>query len=167
MTNEEAARAHADGGAPSATDPAPDDPGRASAPHAAGLAGVEESITEAVAGVESAARAASPAGGRFEPAFAMNGQVRAGGAAESAIDLLMDVNVTVRVELGRTRKTIADILRLTPGMLVELDRGASENVDLFINDKLLATGEVAVVDGHFAVKITRLISKAERLRSML
>jgi flagellar motor switch protein FliN/FliY len=165
VTNEEAARAGQ--AAPAATDTAPADANRAEAPRGAGLGGVEESITEAVAGVESAARAATSPNGFFEPAFGTNGPVRRPAATESAIDLLMDVNVTVRVELGRTRKTIADILRLAPGMLVELDQGATENVDLFINDKLLATGEVAVVDGHFAVKITRLVSKAERIRSML
>ncbi len=86
---------------------------------------------------------------------------------ESNIDLLMDVNVTVRVELGRTRNTIGEILNLNPGMLVELDRSANENVDLYLNDKLFATGEVTVVDGNFAIKITRLVSKAERIRSMM
>ncbi len=83
------------------------------------------------------------------------------------LELLMDVNVTLRVELGRTRKTIEEILKLSPGMLVELDRASGEDVDIFVNDKLLASGEVTVVDGYFAIKITRILSKAERLRNML
>ncbi len=90
----------------------------------------------------------------------------AGGDA-SNIDLLMDVNVTVRVELGRTRKTIEDILKLSPGMLVELERSAGENVDLYLNDKLFATGEVTVVGGNFAIKINSLVSKTERLRASM
>jgi len=87
--------------------------------------------------------------------------------ASGGLDLLMDVNVTLRVELGRTRKTIEEILRLSPGMLVELDRASGEDVDIFVNDKLLASGEVTVVDGYFAIKITKILSKAERLRNML
>jgi len=88
-------------------------------------------------------------------------------AVSGGLDLLMDVNVTLRVELGRTRKTIEEILKLSPGMLVELDRASGEDVDIFVNDKLLASGEVTVVDGYFAIKITRILSKAERLRNML
>jgi flagellar motor switch protein FliN len=81
------------------------------------------------------------------------------------IDLLMDVKVTVRVELGRTRKTIEDILQLSPGMLIELERNAGDSVDLYLNDKLFATGEVTVVGGNFAIKIDNLVSRNERLRA--
>lgn len=81
------------------------------------------------------------------------------------IDLLMDVKVTVRVELGRTKKPIGDILQLSPGMLIELERNAGDSVDLYLNDKLFATGEVTVVGGNFAIKIDNLVSRNERLRA--
>jgi flagellar motor switch protein FliN len=135
-------------------------------PGGAGGNNMEESISDVMDAMPGMAAQGGSTGERgFEAAFDVN-QAREKSAAQT-IDLLMDVNVMVRVELGRTKKTIGEILSLTPGMLVELDQSASENVDLFINDKLLATGEVTVVDGHFAVKVTRLLSKAERLRSMI
>ncbi|MBN2071846.1 MAG: flagellar motor switch protein FliN [Candidatus Krumholzibacteriota bacterium] len=75
------------------------------------------------------------------------------------IDLLMDVNVTLRVELGRTTRSIEEIMSLNPGMVIDLDRKAGDNVDLFLNRKLFARGEVTVVEGNFAVRITQLIGR--------
>jgi flagellar motor switch protein FliN/FliY len=74
------------------------------------------------------------------------------------IDLLMDVMLQVSVELGRTRMTLRQILDLQQGSVVELDRIAGDNVDIFINGRLMARGEVVVVDDKFAVRINELIS---------
>jgi flagellar motor switch protein FliN len=74
------------------------------------------------------------------------------------IDLLMDVMLQVSVELGRTRMTLRQILDLQQGSVVELDRIAGDNVDIFINGRLMARGEVVVVDDKFAVRISELIS---------
>jgi len=74
------------------------------------------------------------------------------------IDLLMDVYLKVTVELGRTRMQLRQVLELQQGSVVELDRLAGDAVDVFVNDRLLAHGEVIVVDDKFGVRITELIS---------
>jgi len=140
-----------------------------------GESNVDESVSDVVEEVkaaEEAARVENPASSTAKnEAFKADVSVDAGGFtagfSQSSLDLLMDVNITLRVELGRTRKTIAEILKLSPGVLVELDRSSGDDVDIFVNDKLLASGEVTVVDGHFAIKITKILDKAERIRSMM
>ena len=83
------------------------------------------------------------------------------------LDLLLDVNLQVAVELGRARLKFRDVLNLTQGSVVELSRQTSEPVDILVNGAVLATGEVVVVDDHFAVRITRLLNRVERLKRVL
>lgn len=78
------------------------------------------------------------------------------------INLIMDVPLQVTVELGRTRKLIRDILELGPGSVVELDKLAGEPVDILVNGKLIAKGEVVVIDENFGVRVTEIISPIER-----
>jgi flagellar motor switch protein FliN/FliY len=82
----------------------------------------------------------------------------------SSIDLLLDVSLPVSIELGQTQLTISDILALGPGSVVELARLAGEPVDVMVNHKLVARGEVVVVDENFGVRVTQLITPQERLR---
>lgn len=82
--------------------------------------------------------------------------------ADTNIGLIMDVPLQITVELGRTRKLIRDILELTPGSVVELDKLAGEPVDILVNGKLIAKGEVVVIDENFGVRITDIISPLER-----
>lgn len=82
------------------------------------------------------------------------------------IDLLLDVKLPVAIELGRTQMTIHDILDLTSGSVVELSKLAGEPVDLLVNDKVIARGEVVVVDENFGLRVTSLISPEERLKSL-
>ena len=82
------------------------------------------------------------------------------------IDLLMDVNLRVTVELGRTSMTIKEILELGPGAVVELDKLAGEPVDILVNDKPIAKGEVVVVDENFGVRVTDIVSAARRVTSL-
>lgn len=82
------------------------------------------------------------------------------------IDLLMDVNLPIAIELGRTRMSIADILALGPGSVVELNKLAGEPVDLLVNQKVVARGEVVVIDENFGVRITQLMTPEERLKSL-
>ena len=83
----------------------------------------------------------------------------AGDAGEPAnLDMLMDVSLQVAVELGRTRMTVRQLLDLQNGSVVELDRMAGDVVDVYVNDRLLARGEVVVVDDKFGVRVTELIS---------
>jgi flagellar motor switch protein FliN len=78
--------------------------------------------------------------------------------SESNIDLLLDVSLRVTVELGRTRMKLAQILELQHGSVVELDRLAGDPVDIFVNDRMVAHGEVVVVDDKFGVRITEMVS---------
>ena len=94
-----------------------------------------------------------------------------GNAEESTdqanLDLLLDVDLKVSVELGRPSLKFRDVLNLTTGSVVELGKQTSEPVDILVNGSLLATGEVVVVDDRFAVRITKLLNKAERLKKVL
>jgi flagellar motor switch protein FliN/FliY len=82
------------------------------------------------------------------------------------IGLLMDVPLQVTVELGRTKKLIREILDMGPGSVVELDKLAGEPVDVFVNTKLIAKGEVVVIDENFGVRITEIISPVARINTL-
>jgi flagellar motor switch protein FliN len=82
------------------------------------------------------------------------------------IDLLMDVDLPVSIELGRTKLAISDILGLGPGSVVELNKLAGEPVDLLVNNKVVAKGEVVVIDENFGLRITQLVTPEERLRAL-
>jgi len=82
------------------------------------------------------------------------------------INRLLDVNLNLSVELGRKRMQIKEILDLGPGKIIELDKLAGEPVDLLVNGKLLAKGEVVVVDENFGVRITDLADPKDRIKSL-
>ncbi|MBP2629394.1 MAG: CheC, inhibitor of methylation / FliN fusion protein [Firmicutes bacterium] len=92
----------------------------------------------------------------------------AGGIAvsDTNLGLIMDVPLQVTVELGRTKKLIKDILDLATGSIIELDKLAGEPVDILVNGKLLAKGEVVVIDENFGVRITDIVSPMERARNI-
>ena len=77
--------------------------------------------------------------------------------SQASLEMLMDVPLKITVELGRTRMSLRQTLELVQGSVIELDRLAGDPVDVFVNDRLLAKGEVVVVDDKFAVRITELI----------
>ena len=76
---------------------------------------------------------------------------------EANIELLLDVALKVTVELGRTRMKLAQILELQQGSVIELDRLAGDPVDVFVNDRMVAHGEVVVVDDKFGVRIIEML----------
>ena len=82
------------------------------------------------------------------------------------IDLIMDIPVKLTVELGRTRMTIKELLRLKQGSVVALDGLAGEPLDILINGYLIAQGEVVVVADKYGVRITDIITPTERLRRL-
>lgn len=82
------------------------------------------------------------------------------------IQLLMDVPMDVTVELGRTRRLVKDILELGTGSIIELDKLAGEAVDIMVNGKLIAKGEVVVIDENFGVRVTDIISQIERITNL-
>ena len=90
-----------------------------------------------------------------------------GGNQSGNLDMLLDVNLKITVELGRAQLKFRDVLNLSTGSVVELGRQTSEPVDILVNGALLASGEVVVVDDHFAVRITKLLNRVERLKRVL
>jgi flagellar motor switch protein FliN/FliY len=88
---------------------------------------------------------------------ALTGAVSGGGTAN--IDLLRDVTLNVKIELGRSRMYVEDILRLSEGSVVELDKLAGDPVDVFVNDRLVARGEVLVLNDNFCVRIGEIVTQ--------
>lgn len=82
------------------------------------------------------------------------------------LELLYDLQLPVSIELGRTNMLIRDILRLGRGSVIEFDKLVSEPVDILINGKKVAEGEVVVIDKHFGIRITTLIDPADRIKSI-
>lgn len=89
-----------------------------------------------------------------------------GNTTENKIDMLLEVELDVTIELGRKKMTIQEVLQLGKGSVIELSKLAGEPVDIYVNQKRLAQGEVVVVDENFAIRITNLIEKSERLKSL-
>jgi flagellar motor switch protein FliN len=87
-------------------------------------------------------------------------------AKPTAIDLLLDVELPVSVSFGRAQLPLKDVIKLTTGSIVELNRAVSEPVDVIVNNCVIARGEVVVVEGNFGVRIRQVISRQERLRTL-
>ncbi len=85
---------------------------------------------------------------------------------EQDVSLIMDIPVRLTVELGRTRMTIKELLRLTRGSIVPLEGLAGEPLDILINNYLIAQGEVVVVNDKYGVRITDIITPSERMRRL-
>lgn len=88
------------------------------------------------------------------------------GSSQKNIDLILDVPLDISVVLGRTKKSIKEILNLGTGSLIELDKLAEEPVEILVNGKKVAYGEVVVVDENFGVRITSIVSNAEKVKSL-
>ncbi len=86
--------------------------------------------------------------------------------APSKIDLIMDVTLPVTVELGRARMQIQDVLKLSPGSVIELDKSAGDPVELFINERPIAKGEVVIIDENFGVRLTSIVTATERIKTL-
>ncbi len=80
--------------------------------------------------------------------------------------MLLDIPLQVTVELGRTKRSVKEILELSCGSIIELDKLAGEPVDILVNNRLIAKGEVVVIDENFGVRITDILSQAERLNNL-
>ena len=87
-------------------------------------------------------------------------------AEAGSMELLLDVNLDLSVELGRTSIPVREVLQLGPGSIVELDKLAGELVDIMANGKLIARGEVVVVDENFGVRVTEITSRTERMNRL-
>lgn len=95
----------------------------------------------------------------------LSGTAASGGLAKD-IDFILDIPVLLTVELGRTKITIKNLLQLAQGSVVELDGLAGEPMDVLVNGCLIAQGEVVVVNDKFGVRLTDIITPAERIRKL-
>ncbi len=128
------------------------------------MSGEDFNDTPTAEGTDATVATATPNDAAAEMAADLVGEQGLEGAN---LDLLMDVDMKLTVELGRTRLKFRDVLNLTAGSVVELAKLTSEPVDIMVNGALLATGEVVVVDDHFAIRITKLLNRVERLKRVL
>jgi flagellar motor switch protein FliN/FliY len=109
-------------------------------------------VARAAVAVLVTTRSAAPR--RAAPAVAAGGR--------GGLDLLHDVEMEVTAELGRTRMTVRELLSLAPGTIVELDRAAGSPSDLLVNGRLIACGEVVIIDENFGLRITEVIAPGDR-----
>jgi flagellar motor switch protein FliN/FliY len=86
--------------------------------------------------------------------------------SSSRLDLILDVTLPVTVELGRARMQIQDVLKLAPGSVIELDKSAGDPVELFINDRAIAKGEVVIIDENFGIRLTSIVTATERIKTL-
>jgi flagellar motor switch protein FliN/FliY len=107
----------------------------------------------------------------YEPApivdtsgFGVGVGVGVGGAAASSLHVLHDVELVVTAELGRTTMPVRDLLGLAPGMVVEIDRAAGSPIDLLVNGRKIAAGEVVVIDEEYGIRITEIAPTGEHAR---
>jgi flagellar motor switch protein FliN/FliY len=108
-------------------------------------------------GMDAAAAAAMAAAEFRLPSFQQVMQ----DAQVSSIDLLRDVELNVKIELGRSRMMVEDVLKLAEGSVVELDKLAGDPVDVFVNDRLVARGEVLVLNDNFCVRVNEIVAAAK------
>jgi flagellar motor switch protein FliN/FliY len=90
----------------------------------------------------------------------------AAGTAEVNLDLILDVGVTLALEVGRTRVKVRDLLQMSQGSILELDRLAGEPLDVLVNGVRVARGEVVVVNDNFGVRLTEVVSPRERMEPL-
>ncbi|MGR9106353.1 MAG: flagellar motor switch protein FliN [Gammaproteobacteria bacterium] len=96
-----------------------------------------------------------------------SGEKRSGSTVEDLnLDVILDLPVTISMEIGRTRINIRNLLQLNQGSVVELDRLAGEPMDVLVNGTLIAHGEVVVVNDKFGIRLTDVISAAERVKKL-
>lgn len=115
---------------------------------------------------ESAASAQSAEPAAFEDFSDDEHKLDTLGESDRNLDLILDVPVTVSMEVGRTQVPIRTLLQLSQGSVVELDRLAGEPLDVLVNGTLIAHGEVVVVNEKFGIRLTDVISPAERVRKL-
>jgi flagellar motor switch protein FliN/FliY len=136
---------------------------------------VGENTAASLAAGPSAAAAAKPAatsgsgfGGSMNAPIVQAAQLSqlTGGLPSGAgnnLELLMDVPLQITVELGRTQKMVKEVLALGPGSVLELDKLAGEPVDILVNEKLIAKGEVVVIDENFGIRLTEILAPRDRI----
>ena len=101
-----------------------------------------------------------------QPAFPNAAAPAASSANDVNLDVILDVSVTLSMEVGRARIPIRNLLQLNQGSVVELERAAGEPMDVYANGTLVAHGEVVVVNERFGIRLTDVVSPAERIKKL-
>ncbi|NQT34122.1 flagellar motor switch protein FliN [bacterium] len=138
---------------------------------------ITEEMVETLTGTQDEASAPEPAPSETQPPVVKKPEFEDFGEQAKAktvvsteeqrnIDMLLDVSLPITIELGRTEMLIKDVLELGQGSIIELEKLSGEPVDLYVNDKKFARGEVVVIEENFGVRITELIKIDERLKAL-
>ena len=106
------------------------------------------------------------AGAESAPFQELTAEAERGDKGDVHLDAILDVPVTISMEIGRTQITIRNLLQLNQGSVVELDRLAGEPMDVLVNGTLIAKGEVVVVNEKFGIRLTDIISPADRVKRL-
>ena len=104
--------------------------------------------------------------GNVQRANFQNLQPGGGGGGEANLETVLDIPVTLSMEIGRTRISIRNLLQLNQGSVVELERLAGEPLDVMVNGTLIAHGEVVVVNDKYGIRLTDVVSAAERVKKL-
>ncbi len=107
--------------------------------------------------VGTASTETKPADGIAMPDLTALAAQQAGSSSGNSIDLLKDVELNVKIELGRAKMYVEDVLKLSEGSVVELDKLAGDPVDIFVNERLVARGEVLVLNDNFCVRVNQIV----------
>lgn len=152
---------------PSPTDPGSEEAAQGESEASAQEKSPEETATEAIAQAEQAAQTiATETSAQQDDADSIqlpdfDPQAQDPEQASATLALLHDVDLNVKIELGRTRMYIEDVLRLNENSVIELDKAAGDPVDIFVNDRHVARGEVLVLNENFCVRISEIIQPAK------
>lgn len=127
----------------------------------------EEAMAEQAQAESQTNDTSSQEADQYEPT-SFDGAASAAGVAEGDenLELVLDIPVTVSMEIGRSRIAIRNLLQLSQGSVVELDRLAGEPMDVLVNNTLIAQGEVVVVNDKYGIRLTDVISPSERIRRL-
>ncbi len=136
------------------------------APAPGAQAGIAQTFGQAFGAPQGFGVGSSQAPPNVQPVQFANLQSSGAQGEQGNIGLLMDVYMELTVELGRTRKLIREILGIGEGTIIELDKLAGEPVDILVNHKLIAKGEVVVIDENFGVRVTEIVSPMQRMSDL-
>ncbi len=125
----------------------------------------EDKMAEAASEDESQQAEANPDNGENEFAF-NNLEGRTDGQAERDLDFILDIPLEITVELGRTKMLINDLLKLGQGSIIELPKPAGETLEILANNRLIAKGDVVVVNEKYGIRLTEVISTVKRLEQL-
>lgn len=124
---------------------------------------INEPVDWAAAGLQASTPAAAPAAAATAPA---SGEGTTPGISTRNLDVLLDIPMEVSVQLGATRMQIRELLQLGQGSVVELEKMAGEPLEVLVNQRLVARGEVVVVNEKFGIRLTDVVSPAERIQKL-